>query len=55
MHPLEVYYELDVAKFLLENGANINAKDNADKTPLDYATELNKSEMVELLQKAGVE
>ena len=38
------------AKFLLENGANINLKDQDGKTPLDYA---ESEEMIKLLKSHG--
>ena len=36
-------------EFLIANGANINAKDETGKTPLDSAT----SELTDLLRKHG--
>ncbi len=37
-------------KYLLEQGADANIKDNRGQTPLDLATQLNKSKMIHLLK-----
>jgi len=36
---------------LIQHGADVNAKATDGKTPLDYARDHNRDEMVELLQK----
>ena len=42
-----------VAKFLLDNGADVNAKNNNDQTPLDLAKRRRRTDLVELLRKYG--
>ena len=43
-------WHLEVVKYLLENGADINAKNDYDKTALDLA---KTEEIEEVLRKAG--
>ncbi len=47
LHVAASWSNLLGAKFLLENGANINLKDKYEKTPLDYA---ESEEMIKLLK-----
>ena len=47
LHVAASWSNLFGAKFLLENGANINLKDKDEKTPLDYA---ESEEMIKLLK-----
>lgn len=48
------YDRLDIAQFLLENGADVNAKEHGGKTTaLSIAQMYGKKEAVELLRKFG--
>ena len=42
-------------EYLIEQGANIQARDSQGKTPLDMARETNQPEVVELLERFRVE
>ena len=44
-----------VLKLLLENGASINARDNAGRTALMYAAEHGRDELVQVLLEAGAD
>ena len=46
---------LDIAKFLIEKGMNINAKDNSGNTPLHIAAKNNDSSLIELLLEKGAD
>ncbi|MHB9147493.1 MAG: ankyrin repeat domain-containing protein [Candidatus Amoebophilus sp.] len=46
-------YKHEVVKSLLENGANPNAPDNYNRTPLDWAIFSNNLDAVKLLVEAG--
>ena len=46
-------WHTDVAKFLLEKRANVNAKDNYGRTPLHVASAVDYPEMVQLLIEHG--
>ncbi len=39
----------NIAKLLIKKGANVNMKDNNEKTPLYFAIKNNDSELVKLL------
>jgi len=43
----------EVAELLINEGADVNAKNQADATPLDLAIEKNRDETVSLLRKHG--
>jgi len=43
----------DLAKFLVKNGADVNAKAKDGKTPLSLAIKKNHTEMIKLLKKLG--
>ena len=43
----------EVAEFLIAEGADVNAKNKADATPLDKAIEKNQDETVSLLREHG--
>ena len=43
----------EVVELLIANGADVNAKNQADATPLDKAIEKNRDETVNLLRKHG--
>ena len=42
-----------LTELLIAKGANINAKNNAGRTPLDLAKQRGNTEIVELLCKRG--
>lgn len=46
-------WHIDVAKFLLELGANVNQADKYGRTPLHVAAAVDYPEMVEILIKNG--
>ncbi|HUU17930.1 MAG TPA: ankyrin repeat domain-containing protein [Sedimentisphaerales bacterium] len=43
----------EVVNLLLVNGANVNAKDNDDRTPLSLAKDKGYEKIVELLRRHG--
>lgn len=45
----------EMTEYLVEQGANICARDSQDKTPLDIARETNQREIVELLERYRAE
>ena len=45
----------DIAKFLIENNANVNAKNARDQTPLSLAEKAGYTEMVQLLKNNGAQ
>jgi len=47
------YSGSEVVELLIANGADVNAKNQADATPLDKAIEKNRDETVSLLRKHG--
>jgi ankyrin repeat protein len=44
---------LEIAKFLIEHGANVNAKNLHDQTPLSVAEDAGHTEMIQLLKAHG--
>lgn len=46
---------LDIAKYLIEQGATVNVQDDARATPVMFAVWGNKTDLVELLLKHGAE
>jgi ankyrin repeat protein len=43
----------ELIKFLIKNGANVNAKSKEGKTPLSIATEAGNANIIELLKASG--
>jgi ankyrin repeat protein len=43
----------ELVRFLVENGANVNATSNKGKTPLSIATEAGYTNIIEILKAAG--
>jgi|GEM_PF-4731039 len=44
---------IDIVKLLIEKGIDFNAKDNNNKTPLDYAIEKGNNEIIDFLKQNG--
>ncbi|WP_342273918.1 ankyrin repeat domain-containing protein [Spiroplasma endosymbiont of Phycita roborella] len=55
LHLAVRYKNKDIVKFLLENNANLNIKDNWDDTPLFDAQNVNNVEIFKLLVKKGAD
>lgn len=53
LHEAALNGDLEFARLLLEHGANVNAKMKDGKTPLGFALEQNKTEMVAFLRERG--
>jgi hypothetical protein len=53
LHKAAAAWDGDLARILLENGANPGLKDEQGKTPLDHAKERDNQEVAELLKKHG--
>jgi len=53
LHEAALNGNLEFARLLLEHGADVNAKMKDGKTPLGFALEQNKSEMVAFLRERG--
>ena len=53
MHHAAEYNILEIAELLIENGADVNAKDEDGDTPLHVAVYRNSVEVKELLKKHG--
>ena len=51
LHLVSILGYQDLARFLLDNGANVNIHNKDSKTPLDLAIENEKKHIVELLQQ----
>ena len=47
--------QLEIIKLLIQNNADINAKDNKDKTVLMYASKTNSSEIIQLLLNSNAD
>ena len=43
----------EIAELLIAKGANVNAKNNIGKTPLDWAINFKRTEIADLLRKHG--
>ncbi|NLE64963.1 MAG: tetratricopeptide repeat protein [Elusimicrobia bacterium] len=48
------YGNAEIAKMLVDAGADVTARDNKGKTAVDYAVEYKKYEVLAVLRKAGV-
>jgi len=53
LHEAALNGDLEFARLLLEHGADVNAKMKDGKTPLGFALEQNKTEMVAFLRERG--
>lgn len=47
------YNNEELVRFLVKNGANVNAASNKGKTPLSIATEAGNTNIIEILKAAG--
>jgi ankyrin repeat protein len=52
-HSAALNGDIEFAKFIYSKGADVNVKDNDGKTPLDFAEEKGKTEMIEYLKSVG--
>ena len=52
-HYAALWGHKEIAELLLAKGADVNAKANDGKTPLDWAIEKNRTETADLLRKHG--
>ena len=50
---LPIWDHEEIAKLLISEGANVNAKDDKGRTPLDRAIKYQRTETVDLLRKHG--
>ncbi|MDB4805300.1 ankyrin repeat domain-containing protein [bacterium] len=48
------YNQLEVVELLIAEGADVNAKDDFGRTPLDLAIQKSHPEIADLLRKHGV-
>jgi ankyrin repeat protein len=55
LHFAALYGQLDIVAALAEKGANLNEKDAAGKTPLDYASQYGHEKVAKLLKSSGAE
>jgi len=54
LHIASNHDTLEVAEFLISNGADITIKDNFDNTPLCYMVKKNSSTLVKILTQIGI-
>jgi ankyrin repeat protein len=55
LHFAALYGQLDIVDALVKKGANVNVKDAAEKTPLDYANQYGHEKVARLLKSSGAE
>jgi len=55
LHFAALYGQLDIVAALVKKGANVNEKDAAGKTPLDYANQYGHEEVAKLLKSSGAQ
>jgi ankyrin repeat protein len=55
LHFAALYGQLDIVAALVKKGANVNERDAAGKTPLDYANRYGHEKVARLLKSSGAE
>lgn len=55
LHFAALYGQLDIVAALVKKGANVNEKDAAGKTPLDYANQYGHEKVAKLLKSSGAQ
>jgi ankyrin repeat protein len=45
--------KIEIARVLIEHGANVEVKDDKGRTPLDFASEEQREEIMKLLLEHG--
>ena len=55
LHFAALYGQLDIVDALVKKGANINERDAAGKTPLDYANQYGHGKVAKLLKSSGAQ
>jgi ankyrin repeat protein len=55
LHFAALYGQLDIVDALVKKGANVNEKDAAGKTPLDYANRFGHEKVAKLLKSSGAQ
>ncbi len=53
LHEVSVYGRVDFARMLLDNGADVNAKDSTDRTPLHFASDYGYLKLAQFLLDQG--
>ena len=53
LHEVAIEGSKEAAELLIDNGADVNAKDRTDKTPLDRAIKYKETKIADLLRKHG--
>ncbi len=53
LHYAAQYGEMEIVELLISKGADVNAKGDAGDTPLDWAIQLKRTEISDLLRKHG--
>jgi ankyrin repeat protein len=52
LHEASANGNVELVKLLIDNGADVNARSDDGKTPLDFAVEYKRDEIVDLLKQA---